>query len=309
MPAYNAEKYIRRAIESVLNQTFTDFELLIINDGSVDSTEDIIRSFPDSRIRVINQANQGIAAALNMGLLNAEAPLIARFDADDICLPQRLEAQYSFIQEFPNYVIVGSDAEYIDRNDEFVFHCQLPAHSFKEIQELTPDKCPFIHSAVMFRKDIILEAGGYNANAFAFQDHLLWSKVISMGMAANLSQSLIKVRLNPESLSIDEKWRTNRFRKLKSAAIQTGHITANEGKELLVILQQQNNQKIKEGSYYSLLGKKYLWNNHQPNKARINLRRAIRIHPGRLDCYLMMVLSFFPKVFIDWLYKQKLQKF
>ena len=308
MPAYNAEKYIEKAIESVLGQTFTDFELLIINDGSTDSTEAVIRSFPDPRIRLINQANQGIAAALNLGLLNAEAGLIARFDADDICGWERLQVQYDFLQMNPDHILVGSDAEYIDRNGEYVFHCHLPAHSSEEIKRLNPERCPFIHSAVMFKKDMVLGAGAYNTHAFAFQDHLLWSKLMRMGKVANLAMPLIRVRLNPESLSIDEKWRTKRFRELKSSAIQAGTITPDEGEELRGLLKKQDHQKIKEGSYYSLLGKKYLWNNHQPGKARANLRRAIRIHPGRVDCYLMMLLSFFPRVFIYWLYKQKLQK-
>ena len=291
-----------------MRQTFTDFELLVINDGSVDSTEAIIRSYADTRIRLINQTNQGIAAALNMGILNANAGLIARFDADDICLPDRLTIQYEFLQTHPDYVIVGSDADYIDQYDEFVFTCHLPAHSCEEIKKLAPAKCPFIHSAVLFKKDRIIQAGGYNTNAFAFQDHLLWTRVIKLGKAGNIAQALIQVRLNPGSLSIDEKWRTKRFREIKSAAIRNGSISAAEGKELLGIIKKQNNPKIKEGSYYSLLGKKYLWNNHQPKKARINIGKAIRIHPARLDSYAMMGLSFFPEAFIKWLYKHKLQK-
>jgi glycosyltransferase involved in cell wall biosynthesis len=308
LPAYNAEKYIESAIRSVLDQTFTDFELLIINDGSTDNTEKIIRSFADARIRLINQSNQGIAAALNMGLMNANTDLIARFDADDICMPERLMVQYNFLNDHPDHIIVGCDADYIDMNDEYIFTCRLPAHNNEEIQELTLSKCPFIHSAVLFRKDPIMKVGGYDTHAYAFQDHLLWSKIIKQGKACNLSQILLQVRLNPESISIDEKWRTKRFREIKAGSILRGNITEEEGKELLTILKEQNNPKIKEGSYYSLLGKKYLWDNHQPKKARINLRRAIRIHPARLDSYAIMALSFFPKDFISWLYKQKLQK-
>lgn len=308
MPAYNADKYIYAAICSVLEQTFTDFELLIINDGSTDDTEKIIRAFADSRIRLINQSNQGIAAALNMGLLNANADLIARFDADDICMPDRLTAQYDFLTAHPEYIIVGSDANYIDMHGEFVFTCRVSAHSNEEIQELTASRCPFIHSAVTFRKAAIMEAGGYDTHAYAFQDHLLWSKVIKKGKACNLSQTLLQVRLNPESISIDERWRTKRFREIKSGSIRKGSISEEDGREILSILKEQNNPKIKEGSYYSLLGKKYLWDNHQPVKARANLRKAIRIHPARMDSYAIIVLSFFPKSFISWIYKQKLQR-
>ena len=98
MPAYNAGKYIAEAIESVLQQTFKDFQLLIINDGSTDNTEEIIRSFKDEGILLMNQSHKGIAVALNKGLSKANSPYIARFDADDICFPERLQKQISFLE-------------------------------------------------------------------------------------------------------------------------------------------------------------------------------------------------------------------
>src|SRR5580698_4347191 len=108
MPAYNAGKYIAEAIRSVLEQSFTDFELLIINDGSTDETAKIANSFHDPRIVLINQENKGVSAALNVGLSYARAPYIARFDADDVCHPDRLKIQYNFITEYPEYSVIGS---------------------------------------------------------------------------------------------------------------------------------------------------------------------------------------------------------
>jgi glycosyltransferase involved in cell wall biosynthesis len=309
MPAYNAAKYIDKAINSLLEQTFADFELLVINDGSTDNTGEIVRSFTDKRIRLINQPNQGIAAALNTGLAHANTDLIARFDADDICMPERLMIQYEFLMNNPDYIIVGSDADYVDMNGDYVFTYKMPAHTNEEIQQLTLSKCPFIHSAVLFRKEFILHAGAYDENACAFQDHILWVRCIKLGKAFNLQQVLMQVRLNPGSVSIDEKWRTKRFREIKSASIKNGKLTKHDGLELLNILKKQNNRKIKEGSYYSLLAKKYLWNNHQPQLARINLRKAIGINPARIDTYLMLALSFLPKKIISWIYKIKLNKF
>lgn len=308
MPAYNAEKYIGEAIDSVLNQEFHDFELLIINDGSTDATKQIVDSMADPRIRLINQTNQGIAAALNIGLLNARTDLVARFDADDICLPERLGIQYEFLRNNPDYVIVGSNADYIDMHDEFVFTGRMSAYSDKAIRRSIYSYCPLIHSTTMFRKEAVLKAGSYNIHAHAFEDHLLWLKLLDHGKACNLPEMLVKVRLAPESISIDEKWRTKRFHEIKSRSIQRGDITEREGQELLGILKQQNTTKIKEGSYYSLLGKKYLWDNHQPEKARVNLKKAISIHPARLDSYAIMALSFFPKDFINWLYNKKADK-
>jgi glycosyltransferase involved in cell wall biosynthesis len=308
MPAYNAEKYIGEAIASVLDQTLADLELLVINDGSTDDTENIINSFTDPRIRLINQTNQGIASALNIGLLNARAEIIARFDADDVCMPDRLQRQYDFLSNNPDHIIVGSNARYIDMYDEYVYTGRMLAYTDEEIRKLIFITCPLIHSATMFWKKPVLLAGSYNTHAYAFEDHLLWSKLLKHGKAFNLAETLIKVRLSPGSVSIDEKWRTKRFREIKSDAIRSGDISEEEGKELLGILHEQDNSKIKEGSYYALLGKKYLWDNHQPAKARMNLKKTIRIHPGRLDSYAIMLLSFFPKSFIDWMYQKKIAK-
>ena len=97
MPAYNVSSYIGEAISSVLAQNFTDYELLIIDDGSTDDTTEIVQLFTDRRIRLIRQPHAGIAAALNLGLKEARAGLVARFDADDICLPGRLTSQYQFL--------------------------------------------------------------------------------------------------------------------------------------------------------------------------------------------------------------------
>lgn len=308
MPACNAAKYIDVAIRSVLAQTFRDFELLIINDGSTDETETIIRSFDDDRIRLINQPNRGVAAALNTGLLNARSGFIARFDADDICMPERLRIQYDFLKANPQYIIVGSDADYMDMHGDYVFTCRMPAHTNEEILELSASQCPFIHAAVLYRKAPILQAGGYDEHACAFEDHILWATCTRLGKTCNLPLVLLQVRLNPGSVSIDEKWRTKRFREIKSRSISRRSLTRQEGLELQGIVKQQDNPKVKEGSYYSLLAKKYLWNNHQPQKARDNLRKAIQINPGRIDMYLIMLLSFFPKDFINWIYKKKLNR-
>ncbi len=306
MPAYNAEKYISEAITSVLNQTFTDYELLIINDGSTDATQHIIESFTDTRIRLVNQTNQGVAAALNIGLLNAKSELIARFDADDICHPFRLEKQYNFLKENPDYVLVGTDAEFVDMNGEFVFGFDNLSNSDEEIRNLSYRVCPFCHPTVLYKKDVIISAGMYDIHAHNFEDHLLWRKVIQAGKVYRLKEKLIKYRINPESITIDEKWRTKRFNEIKYEVIRRGNITKTEGDELLDILKKQDIKKIKEGSYYSLLAKKYLWNNHQPQKARMYLRKAIRINPGRIDIYLIMGLSFLPAKVIRRIYKLKL---
>lgn len=303
MPAYNAARYIGEAIASVLQQTFTDFELLIVNDGSTDDTLEIIGTFRDERIVVINQPNRGVADALNTGLAQARAPYIARFDADDICYPYRLEKQIRFLQDNPEYILVGSEAKYILENGDFLFDFHCIAYSHEQVIDKLYFYCPFVHPTVMYRKDAVMDAGGYPTHAHNFEDYLLWTSLAGSGRLCNLTEPLIKYRLNSTSVTIDEKWRGRRFRELKRQIVLRGSITAAEGNELLAIIKDQDVKQIKEAAYNALCGKKYLINNHQPEKARGYFNKAIKIYPLRLDNYLLYALSYFPESFVTWLHK------
>jgi len=305
MPAYNAAKYIVAAIESVLEQSFINFELLIINDGSVDDTEMLIKNFGDERIKLINQSHQGLVAALNLGLLNAVAPLIARFDADDICYPQRLQQQFDFFQNNPDYVLIGSDVNYTDQAGEHLYGYANIGHTHDEICNRITTYCPFIHSSVMYKKNIALELGGYDVRAHSFEDYQLWIKFITKGKVYNTKTPLIKVRLNPESVTIDEKLRGKRFAELKKEMLfNSPVITVEQENELLEILQSQNFIRFKNYSYNILVAKKYLWNNYQPGKARNNVSKAIQFMPFQATSYGLWVLSFLPKYFVHRFYKK-----
>ncbi len=302
MPAYNAARYIGAAIRSVLAQTFTDFELLVINDGSADDTEALVQRFTDERIRLINQPHQGVAAALNLGLLNANAPLIARFDADDICYPFRLQQQYDFLQKHEDYVLIGSDVDYVDQHGEFLYHYSNTGHTHEEIVERIQSGCPFIHSSVMYRKQVALELGGYEAKAHTFEDYHLWIRLIRKGNVYNSPAPMILVRLNPESVTVDERLRGRRFAELKKQMLFDDPITEEQEAELLSILQRQNFLRFKQYSYNILIAKKYLWNNYQPQKARRSLGKAIYGKPLRATGYGLWLLSFLPKPAVDRFY-------
>jgi hypothetical protein len=124
-------------------------------------------------------------------------------------------------------------------------------------------------------------------------------------MGSNLPEPLIKVRINPSSVTIDEKWRGKRFRSLKQKIIRRGHITGKEGGELLAIINSQETRQIKQGAYHALCGKKLLANNYQPGKARWHVTRAIQANPLRWDNYAMLVISFLPEKWIKWLHRKK----
>ena len=308
MPVYNAGKYICEAIQSVLNQSCANFELLIVNDGSLDNTEQLIRSFNDPRIVLLNTKHGGISQALNAGLAAAGGRYIARFDADDICLPGRLTRQFSFLEENSDYILTGSDAVYIMEDGEYLFRFSCAGHTDSEIRESLYVFCPVIHSAVMYRKDAVIKAGGYSLHAHNFEDYLLWVQLAAIGKLHNIAEPLIKVRFNPSSVTIDEKWRGEVFRKLKRDIITKGTITEQEGNRISAILERQNTVAVKEGAYHALCGKKFLSDNYQPSRARKHFAKSIQNTPFRLDNYALYAVSFFPKIFINWLHRRSPNK-
>jgi hypothetical protein len=304
MPAYNTATYIGEAISSVLAQDFETFELLIIDDGSTDETINIIRSYVDNRIRIIRQEHSGISVALNRGLQEANTNYIARFDADDICLPGRLRKQYDFLEKNPGHVICGGEAKYISEDGEYLFDFKCPAYSHEELLVIIKQTCPFIHSAVMYRKEAVLKAGGYCAHAYNFEDHILWRRLASQGKFCNLQEQLIKVRFNPSSTTIDEKWCSKEFNSLKRKILGQGYASVEDGERLKLLVQTQQTKDIKEGAYHALCGKKFLVNNHQPARARGQFSRAIKLHPAKWENYVLYLLSYFPESLIQWLYRK-----
>lgn len=301
MPVYNGEKYLQEAIESILNQTFIDFDFLIINDGSTDRSVEIINSYNDPRIRLITKKNGGVSAALNTGLSNAIGNYIARFDADDICYPSRIEEQYRFMQQHPEYVLTGSDADYITKEGEYIFTFNNKGYTDEEIRSVNPLICPFIHSTVMYKKEVVLQLGGYDIKAYTFEDHFLWGKLLKSGKVFNFNKPMIKVRFNPDSVTVDSKDYTKTFRKLHQKAIATGVITAHEGSLIVKNIEKLNKQK-KEFSYNRMLGKKFLWNNYQPAKARRYLWKSLHIKPFNLVSFMLILLSYLPYPIIKFIY-------
>lgn len=304
MPAYNAARYIREAIESVLAQTYTRFEFLIINDGSTDDTEAIIRSYDDPRIRLYNQENQGVIGALNRGLILAEGEYIARFDADDVCYPERLSVQLDWFAQHPEGVLLGAAADYIDKDGHALFEWQPSSYEQADLANEVYRQCPFDHPTVMYRKEVALRLGGYPKGAIHFEDHLFWTGFFKEGLVANIARPLIKHRFNPESVTIDEKWRGPVFAEIKYRSIREGYVSETDEKTLRSLLQRQDLSRYKEAAYYGMVGKKYLWNRHDPRKARQHLWQAIRIAPGKAEPYLLYLLSFLPESFVKTVYKR-----
>lgn len=199
---FNGERFLRESIESVLNQTFQDFEFIIVDDGSTDKTPEILDSYRDSRIvRIVNSPNLGLIESLNKGLERAKGELIARHDADDISLPNRLEKQAALLDKNPDYVLVGSTYELITESGRPIRVEKFPTTD-AAIRWHSLFHNPFAHNAVMFRGDVIRANGlRYDKNALHAEDYAFWSKLLQFGRAMNDPYPLVKYRLHGAQVS------------------------------------------------------------------------------------------------------------
>ena len=200
MPVYNAESFLREAVESILSQTYTNFEFIIINDGSTDNSGKILSDFNDHRMRVIGQPNAGIGKALNRGLDSASGELIARMDADDIALPQRFEKQVEFFLLHPDLALLGTWAEIIDSEGRHRSWHKHPTTN-AAIKYALLKNSPFVHPSVMFRSSVIADVGKYDEGNLVFEDYDMWSRITRIHEAANLPEVLLKYREVSSSIS------------------------------------------------------------------------------------------------------------
>jgi glycosyltransferase involved in cell wall biosynthesis len=191
MPAYNEEKRIGRAIDSILSQSFEDFELIIINDGSSDNTENIIKEYQkkDERIILISQENSGVAKALNVGINIAKGEYIARMDADDISDKERLKIQVKFLDENPRIAMVGSWGYIVDEYKCRKLEVKLPC-KYEAIKRFLIRDNAFIHTSVMLRRSV-LEEVGYYRDIRAFEDYDLWIRIAKFYPIENLPLFLV----------------------------------------------------------------------------------------------------------------------
>ncbi len=199
MPVYNGGKYLKETIASILNQTFRDFEFLIIDDGSTDQTEEIISSFTDERIHFVkNSENLKIISTLNKGVSLAKGKYIARMDADDICSLNRLEKQVEFLNKNHSVGLVGSDYESFGTINKSIHY----PSSYEELKFSALFYNPFCHPSVMIRKEIIVKNKlSFNPDFLHVEDYKLWTEFLIHTDCQNLSEVLISYRTHPNQIS------------------------------------------------------------------------------------------------------------
>jgi glycosyltransferase involved in cell wall biosynthesis/SAM-dependent methyltransferase len=206
MPVYNGEKYLSQAIESVLSQSYSDFEFIIINDFSTDRSESIIGSYHDSRIIFLkNEENLGITRSLNLGIKVSRGEYIARMDADDISLPERFKEQVSFLDSHPDIGVLGTAAFLIDGLGNIGQEIRFPQDHILIFWQLCFFTNAIIHPSAMMRKDLLDKVNGYNVEFKFAQDYNLWCRLSKFTHFANLPHLLLYLRKHAENVSVKKR--------------------------------------------------------------------------------------------------------
>jgi Glycosyl transferase family 2 len=199
LPAYNGMPYLPETMESVLAQTFRDFELIVLDDGSSDNTPQYLGTISDSRMRVVRLNRGGLAAALNHGLQVARAPIIARIDADDVALPDRFRLQYDYLETHPACLAVGTQSQQVNERGEAVGEGRYPTTTLA-IRWQALFRSPVLHPSSMYRLEPVRAVGGYRQEFDVAEDYDLWTRLLARGELGNLPGRLLRYRVHSRSV-------------------------------------------------------------------------------------------------------------
>ena len=199
LSAYNAQDTVAQAITSCLDQSMKDIEVVAIDDGSKDNTLNILRDFAkqDGRVRVFSHPNIGLTRSLNQGLWLCQAPIVARLDADDTCLANRLQRQWDFLHTHPDYGLVGGQ---VLLEMGTVRNLLAMPITHREILDLLPRENPIAHPAVAFCRQLVLDLGGYDERFRYSQDYDLWFRLLKRAKGYNLPWPVILRRIDNDMI-------------------------------------------------------------------------------------------------------------
>lgn len=257
LPVYNGDVYLQSAIESILNQTFIDFELVIINDASTDNTDQIINNFKDKRIRYfINETNLKIIETLNKGINLSRGKYIARMDADDISFPNRIEDQVNFLEKNVEIDVLGTGFEIIgnNQNDRFSNNTVVYNTDSKKIAFNLIYNNVILHPSVMFRSSVFHKYKiYYNKKFIHAEEYYLWTQLIIHTKFANLPDILLKYRVHDNQISLqNHKVQLDNSYSIQQLYLKNLglNITFNQAKLFVDFLQKK---KINDNAIFELL--------------------------------------------------------
>ena len=204
MSVYDGAPFVAQAVASVLAQADPDLELIVVDDGSTDATPALLAAVADPRLRVQRQVRTGLTRALNRALGLARAPLIARLDADDLALPERLGRQRAFLAAHPEVGLLGTAAREEDPSGTLV-RVVRPPEDDRALRRALIRANPFVHSSVMMRRELLAQAGGYDERLAVAQDYELWMRLAGRTGLANVGEVLVVRRLGARRVSVERE--------------------------------------------------------------------------------------------------------
>lgn len=313
LSVYNGERYLGQAIESILRQTFADLEFIIIDDGSTDHTREILQRYDDPRIvHMRNETNIGLTRSLNKGLKLAQGKYIARQDADDVSLPERLRRQIRFLDEHPQVDLVGSFVAVLSSEGEIITELQPPTEN-QALQALLLRRNPFCHGSVTLRRAAVERVGGYREAFVRAQDYDLWLRLAEIGQVANLPDVLYQWRFTPGSVSLRHKRQQTAFDALaKECALRRRHGLPEP--DLVIDVHDRGvhswvpshwASRSIQARYYLEWAKGKLVQRADAAAAREHLRQSLRLWPLHPSAWAWWLLTWIPAHIIHCLWTRK----
>ena len=216
MSVHNGAKHVGKSIESIIGQTFCEAEIIVVDDGSLDNTAEVLRYYAaeDRRIRIVHHSNQGLTRSLNTGCALATADLIARQDSGDKSLPGRLKLQVDYLEQHPDVVAVGCGVRWIGPEGEYLGQWVRNQSPQETTRDLIENGIGFVHPSVMFRRDAYEKAGGYRSQFRFAQDHDLWYRMAEQGLLATCPEVLFEYRMDVAGISPQNRTRQQRLAQL-----------------------------------------------------------------------------------------------
>lgn len=302
LTVYNGEKYLPAAIESVLQQSYKDFELIALDDGSTDGSLRILQEFAtrDTRVRVFSRENKGVARSLVEAMGHARGKLVARMDADDISYPDRLASQCAFFSQHPDAVAIGGAAQMIDKDGSPI--CQyFPHQEDASLRSMLPVS-PFVSPSVMFKRDAYNKVGGYPEKMkWGGEDVILYGKLARVGNIYNMPNVLVQYRLVPGSLSR----KSAGFRRILSDLILQELSGRPIDDAQLLVLQEAFVQISAHQAHHDYLfeiARLCLWSGSNRPRAVRHLLQCMACRNLALKAFLLLVLALLPQFLVRNVY-------
>ena len=303
MTVFNSEKYLADAIESILSQTFKDFELIILDDGSTDKSLSIIKKYAltDRRIRILSRKNKGISESANEAIALARGEYIARMDSDDISMPDRLARQLAYLQDNKKCICVSGAIHVIDEKARFLTTLFLPERN-EDIQALLLEgHCSIANPAVMFSMKYFNLVGGYDPTFKVAEDFDLWLKLGERGELGNLKEPMLKYRLHGKSISeLNAELTCGNIMIASENAFKRRGISGIAKKNDYFRPTKEKESKIKFFMQYGW----WAFNSKQDRTALIYGLKVISIAPLKKEGWIMILVILKRQVITKWFFHE-----